>query len=84
MNSTSKILLVALGGIVLGATAGILLAPKSGKETRKDLMDKINELKKQMADMLATGSDTASETIDAMKKKLSAMEKELKSSTKKA
>lgn len=45
MNSTSKILLVALGGIVLGATAGILLAPKSGKETRKDLMDKINELK---------------------------------------
>ncbi len=83
MNSTSKILLVALGGVVLGATAGILLAPKSGKETRKDLANKINQLKTQIADMLAKGSDTASETIDAMKEKLSAMEEEL-SSTEKA
>lgn len=33
-----------LAGIGIGAGLGLLLAPKSGEETRKDLKKKINEL----------------------------------------
>ena len=33
-----------LAGLGLGIGAGMLLAPKSGEELRKDLMKKINEL----------------------------------------
>lgn len=36
MNS-SKVLLGILGGVAVGAVAGVLLAPASGKETRKKL-----------------------------------------------
>jgi hypothetical protein len=41
MNKLLAIVLVGAASFV----AGILLAPKSGKETRKDLMDKGNEYK---------------------------------------
>lgn len=33
-----------LTGVALGAGAGVLLAPKSGEETRKELKNKIDEL----------------------------------------
>lgn len=77
MNNTSKLLLVALGGVALGATAGILFAPKSGKETREDLANNISKLKEKIADLLAQGSDAASETVDELKDKLSNMEKQM-------
>jgi gas vesicle protein len=48
MNDTSKshapeIMVTLLAGLAIGFVAGILLAPKSGKETRKDLMEKGEE-----------------------------------------
>ena len=36
-----------LGGAAIGAGLGILFAPKSGKETRADLKEKLDELIKQ-------------------------------------
>jgi len=39
MNS-SKVLLGVLGGVAVGAIAGILLAPDKGSKTRKKIMDK--------------------------------------------
>ena len=40
---------VSLGiGAALGAGIGVLLAPKSGKETRKDLKNKIEELRNKL------------------------------------
>jgi gas vesicle protein len=46
MGKVDNIVLVALGGFV----AGLLLAPKSGKETRQDIMDKTNDLKVKASD----------------------------------
>ena len=39
MNS-SKVLLGVLGGVAVGAIAGILSAPDKGSKTRKKIMDK--------------------------------------------
>jgi len=36
-------------GAIAGAIAGILFAPKSGKETRDDLKETLNEIKDQVA-----------------------------------
>ncbi len=38
--NTSKVLLGVLGGVAVGAIAGILLAPDKGSKTRKKIMDK--------------------------------------------
>ena len=39
MCSGQVVALAFLGGAVVGAVAGMLLAPKSGKETRQDIKD---------------------------------------------
>ena len=40
-----KKVLAIIGAVAAGFTAGILTAPKSGKETRKDLKDKAVKMK---------------------------------------
>ena len=35
-----KVITALFAGLAIGAILGLLFAPKSGKETRKDLMDK--------------------------------------------
>ena len=44
MSKKSKGLLKFIAGVGIGVGAGMLLAPKTGKELRKDLQKKINEL----------------------------------------
>ena len=48
MGKIDNVVLIAIGSFI----AGILLAPKSGKETRQDLMDKTDELKGKAKDSL--------------------------------
>jgi len=43
----SGLLLGGLIGTIAGVLGGILLAPKSGKETRKDLVNLANKIAKQ-------------------------------------
>ena len=45
---TSKVVLGVLGGVAVGAIAGILFAPDKGTETRKKIMKKGNDLKKDL------------------------------------
>ena len=51
MSKRSGGLFKLLAGIGIGVGAGMLLAPKTGEELRKDLMKKINELKKDIEDL---------------------------------
>ncbi len=51
-------------GVLVGAVAGLLLAPKSGEETRDelnksmgDLNEKLNELKRTVTQKVATTTD---------------------------
>lgn len=72
MSKALNVLVAAVGGFV----AGVLLAPKSGKETRQDLMNKkdeymdkakagLNEVREgasNIKDELASGADAVKET----------------------
>lgn len=49
MGAGKKIAVTAILGTLAGAVAGVLLSPKSGKETRKDIQDAANKIKKQVA-----------------------------------
>ncbi|MBK9421460.1 MAG: YtxH domain-containing protein [Flavobacteriales bacterium] len=53
--STQKTLLGALVGFAAGAAIGVLLAPRSGKDTRLILKKKGEKAKDEMSDMLDKG-----------------------------
>ncbi len=66
-NSTKKI---AVGAAIAGAVgylAGILSAPKSGKETRADIADKAGELKNSAASELEQLKDELKDKVAQVK-----------------
>lgn len=60
MNS-GKILLGVLAGVAVGALAGILFAPEKGSTTRRNIMNKgedvLDELKDKFDELVATVTD---------------------------
>ena len=59
-----------LAGIIGGITAGILLAPKSGEESRKDLKNTIDELKEKYSPEIIQAKEQAMNTIKGSKEKI--------------
>ena len=49
-STVKTMALMFVGGAVLGAIAGILLAPKSGEETRKEITDYASRVKREVVD----------------------------------
>jgi len=60
-ENTSGILVAFLSGAVVGAAAALLLAPRSGKETRKLLVDYGCDLKDKLPDELRKRADATIE-----------------------
>jgi len=56
-------------GAIIGLAAGILTAPKSGKETRADLKLKAEDMKNKATDVMDDVKDTATKTAEDMKNK---------------
>ena len=54
-SSFTSIFVTLLTGISIGFIAGILLAPKAGKETRQDIVDKSGEMVEKGKDYMETG-----------------------------
>ncbi|HLW29436.1 MAG TPA: YtxH domain-containing protein [Brumimicrobium sp.] len=50
MEDTSKVIIAALAGAVIGAGVALLLAPASGKETREKIADKLGDAKDAIKD----------------------------------
>lgn len=71
-SGAGKFALGALIGAAAGAIAGILTAPKAGKETRADIGRKAGELKDAASDKLADAKDFASDKLDDAKEFTSA------------
>ena len=68
---------VALGaavGVTVGAVAGVLLAPKSGKETREDVVKAV----KKLPDKAKEGIETVKEKIEEVKKNVSEKAEDVK------
>lgn len=59
----SKFFVIAALSAVAGAVAGVLFAPKSGKETRKMIGDKSKEYADKGKELVDKGTDIAKEKI---------------------
>jgi gas vesicle protein len=64
-----------IGG-VLGALAGILFAPKAGKELRSDIKEKGSEVLKDAKEIYADASTRAKEIIEEAKNQAKELKKE--------
>lgn len=62
-KGSGKFILGAALGALTGAVAGILFAPKSGKETRKLIVDKTKEYGEKGKEMIEKGTDIAKDKI---------------------
>lgn len=71
MSENSRNLLAGLfvGGLV-GATLGILFAPKSGKETREEISRKTDEILVKTKEGYKKAADKCAETVQSSKSKL--------------
>ncbi len=56
-------------GAIVGLAAGILTAPKSGKETRADLKMKAEDMKNKATDVIEDVKDTATKKAEDIKNK---------------
>lgn len=59
-----------LAGVVGGIVAGVLLAPKSGEETRKELKEAACELYEKNSPAISEAKKQAMDSVDLMKYKL--------------
>ncbi|MEW6001455.1 MAG: YtxH domain-containing protein [Nitrospirota bacterium] len=70
MNSNStKIIGAALLGAVVGAGIAILYAPKSGRETRKDISKAARRLKKDAVELVEDTIKSMNEFVNDVKEK---------------
>ena len=60
----SKVTILLLSGVAIGALAGLLLAPEEGAKTRKKWMKKARKYKKTVADKASEYKEKASDLKD--------------------
>lgn len=84
MKKGSKFALFAVGAAAAGYVAGLLTAPKSGRETRQDIHDKALETKEQLGVKLESVSKDLSSAIAAGKSRLKSLESTAKLEVEKA
>jgi gas vesicle protein len=61
---TSHLLLAFLGGAVVGGVAALLLAPKSGKETREDIKNFVDDEMGQVKDFVGRNVAKAKSAVE--------------------
>ncbi len=74
MDNKGDFLAGVVIGAVMGAVAGILFAPASGKETRERIAEKGREVKEQAVD---TAKDTKEEIASASKELIAKLKDKL-------
>lgn len=69
-NDTKKLITGLAVGAIAGAVAGILFAPKSGKETRADIAKYMHEMKDKISKELAKAGDFTKEKYSEIVKRV--------------
>ena len=77
-RSSPNLLALSLVAGLTGAAAALLLAPRSGKDTRKKLQEQADQLKEKTHDGLHEVKDTVSSGLDKFSTALSTTGKKLK------
>lgn len=80
-----KVAVAATIGLTVGAVAGVLLAPKAGKETREDILQNLNELPdkaKELSDKVQVMMGEVKDEITEETQKLMSEVKEVSSDIK--
>lgn len=70
MSDNNKSLAFPMGllaGVIGGIIAGVLLAPKSGEETRKELADAANEFYEKHSPEINKAKEQAIKSVDVVK-----------------
>lgn len=83
-SSTGKFILGALVGGAVGAVIGMLLAPRSGSETRELIKEEFETRYRDSADVLREKSDVLKEKATAFREKVSELTDELEETGRKA
>jgi len=63
MSKGSIVTLSFLIGASLGVIAGILIAPKTGEETREDVKEKLNTIKSKVDDLYEKSLEKTNELV---------------------
>jgi gas vesicle protein len=72
MKDSSKLIVATLAGVAVGAGIGILYAPASGKDTRKNISDKANEFGEAANEFKDTVASKIEEAKNGLEKKVKA------------
>lgn len=78
INNIVKKVGVVASAVGAGVLAGLMLAPKSGKETRKDIKDKLDETKDSIEDKASKMKDDLKDKSKSVKKDIQEKVEEIK------
>jgi gas vesicle protein len=67
MNSTSKILITAIGAAAAGAVIGLLLAPEKGSDLRQKIQSAANDWADQLVDLVNSSREKFGEVKGEIK-----------------
>jgi gas vesicle protein len=67
MNSTSKVLIAAIGAAAAGAIIGLLVAPEKGSDLRQKIKSAANDWADQLVDLLNSSRDKMAEAKGELK-----------------
>lgn len=77
MNKSGLFLGGMLTGAAIGAAVGILFAPKSGKETREDMLTKLHDLESELITIRNKTKEKGIELKDEIRNKVTELESKL-------
>lgn len=78
MSNSKNTIIGSLIGLTAGFAAGVLLAPKSGKETRQDITDTVNNGVKSLEESAANTLEEARKLLNRQSAKVEELETEMK------
>lgn len=70
MNKSSKIALGLLGAAAAGLVIGLLIAPEKGKEMRKKIKTKTDDIIDQLGDLITKGEANVKSKVESTISKL--------------
>jgi gas vesicle protein len=79
MKNTGSFITGLLAGVVIGGAIALLYAPKSGKETREQIRQKLDDLEKEFETLKSQASKKSESIRKNIAERLAELQKEIES-----